>query len=110
SRTLQWREVVEWQPQVLVIACCGFDVPRTMKDLPVLRSYPDWPELPCVREDRVYVLNGSDYFSRPGPLLVGRLVSLAHVLLTHTINPDITPLPLGLPTAGRVSTSRALSD
>jgi iron complex transport system substrate-binding protein len=97
SRTLTWREVVEWQPQVLVIACCGFDIPRTMKDLPVLRSYPDWPELPCAREDRVYVLNGSDYFSRPGPRLVDSLEILAHAL-----HPDIHPLPAGLPAADKV--------
>jgi iron complex transport system substrate-binding protein len=33
SRTLWWKEVVAAQPDVLVIACCGFDLTRTLADL-----------------------------------------------------------------------------
>jgi iron complex transport system substrate-binding protein len=105
SRTLAWREVVEWQPQVLVIACCGFDIPRALKDLPVLRSYPHWPDLPCVREGRVYLVNGSHYFSRPGPRLVDSLEILA-----HAFHPDIHPLPAGLPAAVRVMAAQAVTN
>ena len=97
SRTLRWQEVLDWQPEVLMIACCGFDVGRTLADLPVLESYPHWRDLPCVRDGRVYVVNGSDYFSRPGPRLVDSLEILAHAL-----HPDIHPLPDGLPPALRL--------
>ena len=64
----------------MVIACCGFDVERTLADLPILRGYPGWRELPCVRRGRVYVVDGSAYFSRPGPRLVDSLEILAHAL------------------------------
>jgi ABC-type Fe3+-hydroxamate transport system substrate-binding protein len=90
--------VVAAQPEVLVIACCGFDVPRTLADLPILRGYPSWIELPCVRAGRVYVVDGSAYFSQPGPRLVDSLEILAHALA-----PDLHPLPAGLPKAMRVS-------
>jgi iron complex transport system substrate-binding protein len=80
SRRARWEEILEWQPEALVIACCGFDVERTLRDLPILAAQPGWSELPCVREDRVYVVDGSAYFSRPGPRLVDSLEILAAAL------------------------------
>jgi iron complex transport system substrate-binding protein len=92
SRTLSWSEVIAWQPEVVFIACCGFSVERTMEDMPLLRSVAGWQDVPAVRTGRVYVTNGSDYFSRPGPRLVDSLEILAHAL-----HPDLHPLPAGLP-------------
>lgn len=94
SRTLDWQDVVAARPDVLVIACCGFDVPRTLDDLPILRGYAGWGELPCVAAGRVYVVDGSAYFNRPGPRLVDSLEILAHAL-----DPEVHPLPPGLPIA-----------
>lgn len=92
SRTLSWEEVVGSQPDVIVIACCGFDVERTLGDLLLLNAVPGWEDLPAVRAARVYVLDGSQYFSRPGPRLVDSLEILAHAL-----HPDIHSLPDGRP-------------
>jgi iron complex transport system substrate-binding protein len=94
SRTLRWNEIVAWQPDVLLIACCGFSVERTLLDLPLLRSYPGWEDLPCTRTDRVYVVDGSAYFSRPGPRLVDSLEILAHAL-----HPEVHPVPPNSPAA-----------
>lgn len=98
SRTIDWQAVATAQPEVMLIACCGFDVPRTLRDLPILRSYSRWSELPCVRDNRVYVVDGSAYFSRPGPRLVDSLEILAHAL-----HPSLHPLPANLPAARRLS-------
>jgi len=97
SRTLRWDEVIAWQPEVVFIACCGFGVERTMDDVPRLQSIPGWPDLPAVRLGRVYVADGSHYFSRPGPRLVDSLEILAHAL-----DPEVHPLPLGLTAPARV--------
>jgi iron complex transport system substrate-binding protein len=91
SRTLAWEEVVAWQPEVVVIACCGFSAERTMEELPLLEAVPGWGDLPAARSERTYVMDGSQYFSRPGPRLVDSLELLAHV-----IHPDVHPLPPGL--------------
>jgi iron complex transport system substrate-binding protein len=80
SRTLEWSEVVAWDPEVLVLACCGFGVERTRQDLPRLHSYPGWADLACAQNGRVHVVDGSAYFSRPGPRLVDSLEVLAHLL------------------------------
>jgi iron complex transport system substrate-binding protein len=94
SQTVDWRQIVAAAPEAMLIACCGFDLERTLTDLPILRSYPGWSELPCVRSQRVYVVDGSAYFSRPGPRLVDSLEILAHAL-----DATIHPLPVGLPAA-----------
>lgn len=92
SRTLRWEDVIAWQPEVIAIACCGFDVARTMDDLVRLSRVSGWNELAAVRCGRVFVIDGSQYFSRPGPRLVDSLEILA-----HAVDPDIHPLPAGLP-------------
>ncbi len=97
SRTLRWDDVVAWQPEVVVIACCGFDVARTMQDVPLLAAVPGWTGLPATQSDRVFVIDGSQYFSRPGPRLVESLE-----LLAHTIDPDVHPLPAGVSAPVRV--------
>lgn len=94
SRTLSWAEVIDWQPEVVFVACCGFDVERTLADVGPLGAVPGWNDLPAVRSGRVFVTNGSDYFSRPGPRLVDSLEILAHALF-----PGSHSLPAGLPAA-----------
>ncbi len=92
SRKISWNEIVACDPEVLVIACCGFNTERTLQDLPILRGYSHFAELSCVRADRVHVVDGNSYFSRPGPRLVDSLEILAHLL-----HPDVHRLPSGLP-------------
>ena len=100
SRTLRWDEVLAWQPEVVFIACCGFSIERALCDLPPLEFVKDWQDLPAVRSRQVYVVDGSHYFSRPGPRLVDSLEILA-----HTLHPTVHPLPEGLPRPIRVPAS-----
>ncbi len=73
SRKLRWDEVIAAAPEVVMIACCGFSVERTMEDMALLDAVPGWADLPAVRHGRVSVVDGSAYFSRPGPRLVESL-------------------------------------
>lgn len=98
SRTLRWEDVVAWQPEVVLIACCGLDVERTLRDIPLLDSVSEWQALPAVRSGRVYVTDGSHYFNRPGPRLVDSLEILA-----HAIDPGVHPLPEALPAPLRLT-------
>jgi len=88
SRTLRWEEVIAADPEVLVIACCGFDIARAQQDRSILQTYPGYEQLSAVRQGRVYWIDGNAYFSRPGPRLVDSLEWLAFLL-----HPDIHPAP-----------------
>jgi iron complex transport system substrate-binding protein len=98
SRRLRWDEVLAWQPEVVVMACCGFDVKRTLQDVPGVQLMAGWRELPAVRSGRVYVADGSQYFNRPGPRLIESLE-----LLAHAINPERHRLTDGASTLHRVA-------
>ncbi len=97
SRTLDWHTVAASRPDVLFIACCGFDTRRTLQDIPLLQRQPKWNALPCVLSGRVYVTDGNAYFSRPGPRLVDGLEILANAL-----HPNVHALPHGLASAFQV--------
>ena len=104
SRTTAWPEIVESDPDVMVIACCGFDVARTRQDMPILASYPGFEQLACVRSRQVYLVDGNAYFSRPGPRLVDSLEILAHIL-----HPDVHRFPENVQAILRV-TSKELGN
>jgi iron complex transport system substrate-binding protein len=80
SVAIPWDAVVEAAPEVLVLACCGYSVERTVADLPILRSYPGFEALPAAQRGEVYVVDGSAYFSRPGPRITDSLEILAEIL------------------------------
>ena len=84
SRTITWEEIAEADPDVMVIACCGFDVQRTMREFAILETNPIWNSLRCVQMKKVHVLDGSAYFNRPGPRLVDSLE-----LLARHLHPDL---------------------
>src|SRR5262249_5696927 len=75
-----WDDVRAAAPEVLVLACCGYRVERTLGDVPILERQPGWDALPAVRAGEVYVVDGSVYFSRPGPRIVDSLELLAGML------------------------------
>ena len=77
---LEWDEVVERQPEVIVMMPCGFDVKRGLEDVPILSGLEGWKELPAVRNDRVYVVDASAYTSRSGPRLVTGLEIMAEMI------------------------------
>ena len=77
SRPMTLDELLAAAPDVLVVACCGFDVERTLLDMPVFLALPGVSELPAVRTGRVHLIDGNAYLSRPGPRLVDSLEILA---------------------------------
>ncbi len=80
SGPVEWDRVRETDPEVLVVAPCGFGVDRTRETLTDLTARPGWDDLRAVREGRVYVVDGNHYVNRPGPRLVDTLEAFAWLL------------------------------
>jgi len=88
SVRVPWEALRAADPEVLIIACCGHKVERTLKDLPILEALPGWNQLRAVRTGRTYVADGSAYFSRPGPRIVDTLEMVASM-----IHPEVCGRP-----------------
>lgn len=84
SVRIDWKEVQEWAPEVLILTPCGFNLDQTVARARSLASYPGWSDLPAVRKGRVYAVDANSYFARPGPRVVE-----GTELLAHLIHPDL---------------------
>jgi iron complex transport system substrate-binding protein len=80
SPWMTWEEMVAANPDVIFISPCGFDISRTMEETHLLAGKPEWGELKAVKDNRVFVADGNQYFNRPGPRLVESLEILAESL------------------------------
>ena len=98
SVSIEWDRVVRYAPEVVVLMPCGFDVERTVRELPLLTRLPGWLDLPAVKRGRVYAVNGSAYFNRSGPRLVDGLELLAKLL-----HPELFPGEISDEAARRLS-------
>lgn len=84
SPWMTWEELVQKDPNVIVVLPCGFDIKRTREEMPALTRKAEWSRLRAVRSGRVYLTDGNQYFNRPGPRLVESLEILAEIL-----HPDV---------------------
>jgi iron complex transport system substrate-binding protein len=80
SPLMTWEALVASDPDVIIALPCGYDLERTREDMLLLVAQPEWRELRAVRERRVYVTDGNQYFNRPGPRLVDSLEILGEIL------------------------------
>jgi iron complex transport system substrate-binding protein len=84
SVRVAWEDVLACKPEVLVIMPCGFNLHQVLELTPELCDRPGWHELPAVQQGRVYAVDASSYFARPGPRVVEGTELLAHI-----IHPDL---------------------
>ena len=73
-------EVVAAQPEILIVAPCGYSAEQARREYRFMNLPPDWQDIPAVRNGQVYSLDANCYFSRPGPRLVTGLEILAKLL------------------------------
>lgn len=79
STRVSWEKIVRYAPEVVVLMPCGFTVERVLQEIDRVTSLPGWKELPAAQSGRVFAVNGSAYFNRPGPRIVNGLEILAEI-------------------------------
>lgn len=50
-----WEKIVKYDPEVLVIAPCGFTVERTLEEIHLLTEKEGWNQLKAVRDNQVFI-------------------------------------------------------
>jgi iron complex transport system substrate-binding protein len=80
SAQVDWREVIDARPEIMVLALCGYDISHARRDYELLRSFPGFDSLPAAGRGEIYLVNASAYFARPGPRIVDSLEILAGIL------------------------------
>lgn len=78
--SLTLNDLCDVNPDVIAFMPCGFDIRRCRRELGVLTSRCEWRRLSAVRQGRVFVTDGNQYFNRPGPRVVESAEILAELL------------------------------
>jgi iron complex transport system substrate-binding protein len=80
SGWIAWDDLIAADPEAIIVAPCGYDLPTTRRELPALLDHACWRDLRAVKMGRVALVDGNSYFNRPGPRLVESLEILAEIL------------------------------
>lgn len=64
SVVTSWEKIVKYDPEVLVIAPCGFEVERTREEIQLLTQKQGWKQVTAVRTQQVYLAD-YDLFTQP---------------------------------------------
>ncbi|HLI07129.1 MAG TPA: cobalamin-binding protein [Ktedonobacteraceae bacterium] len=70
SPWISWEELQAANPDVLVLAPCGYSLERALLDVPILKQHPAWQSLQAVQSRRVYAIDGNQYINRSSPRLI----------------------------------------
>jgi len=76
SRPRPWDELAALAPDIVVVALCGFDIPRAQAELAAVTDR----QARALLGRRVEFLDGNAYTSRPGPRLVDAAETLARLI------------------------------
>lgn len=75
SRRATWAEIAAARPEVVLVVPCGYSLERVEAEWTALRDHAEWRAIATV--ERVALVDGNSYFSRPGPRLLDSLAIAA---------------------------------
>ncbi len=80
SVQIDWQEVLDARPEVIVLALCGYSVDLAQRDYELLLRFPGFDSIPAARNGEIYLVDAGAFFARPGPRIVDSLELLAGIL------------------------------
>jgi iron complex transport system substrate-binding protein len=80
SAQIAWSRVIEGDPEVIVLMPCGFTLEQTVNEAAQVQFVEELVRRAAGRTPKVYAVNGSAYFNRPGPRIVDGLEMLLEII------------------------------
>jgi len=79
SHELKWEDITEADPDIMVIMPCGYGIAQSRNEMKLLTQQPGWKELKAVKNKKVFLVDGNQYFNRPGPRIADSVEILAEI-------------------------------
>jgi iron complex transport system substrate-binding protein len=67
-------------PEHLIVAPCGYNLERSLRELSVLEQYPWWRELQALRKGNVAFADGNLFFNRSGMTIAATAEIIAEII------------------------------
>jgi iron complex transport system substrate-binding protein len=80
SKIISINEIMEFEPDKIIIMPCGFDIERTTRESKILEIDKNWNSLKAVKMNEIYMVDANSYFSKPSPRIVTGIEILAKIL------------------------------
>ena len=80
SQVTSWARVREADPAFLIVAPCGYNLSRSMREIPILEALPGWFELSAVKNGRVAFADGNKFFNRSGTTIADTVEIIAEIV------------------------------
>jgi len=81
AHPIDWRQVVDADPEVVVVMACGFSLDRSLHEVETAGG-----RFEALRA-QTWVVDGNAFFSRPGPRLVDSVEIMAGILHPGAVDP-----------------------
>jgi iron complex transport system substrate-binding protein len=106
-------DVIDAAPEILLMAQCGYSAQQARDEYQAMSFPEEWSAIPAVRNSRLYAMDASGYFSRPGPRLIAGIEALAKILHPEvSVSPEAESVVLpvsGQPVTAHTPSARAAS-
>jgi iron complex transport system substrate-binding protein len=79
SHELKWEDIQEADPDIMVIMPCGYGIAQARNEMKLLTQQPGWKDLKAVKHKKVFLVDGNQYFNRPGPRIADSVEILAEI-------------------------------
>lgn len=86
SNWMSWDDLSAADPEIIVVMPCGYDLAQTRRATEEMSDRAEWQKLTAVKTKQVYLVDGNQYFNRPGPRLVESGDILAEIIKGQTVN------------------------
>ncbi|MHB1766559.1 MAG: ABC transporter substrate-binding protein [Phycisphaerae bacterium] len=80
SAAIDPEPLLKADPDIIIIAPCGFDIHRTRRESQVLQHIPGWTQLRAVHNGSVFFADGNRYFNRSGTSITDSIEILTQIL------------------------------
>tara|TARA_R110002020_G_scaffold91560_1_gene222197 strand:- start:31993 stop:32910 length:918 start_codon:yes stop_codon:yes gene_type:complete len=88
SGRLDWQHILDYDPEVIVVAPCGFGIDRSLEEIGLLTNRPGWKDLRAVRSGSVFLANFELFTQSSAGTLVDGIQ-----LLSALFHPDAMQVP-----------------
>jgi iron complex transport system substrate-binding protein len=75
-----WEAITAAKPEVFVVMPCGYHLEEVVREFRGLHFPPTLYDVPAFETGRIYAVDASSHFSRPGPRLAAGVEVLAQIL------------------------------